>query len=359
MIRILASTLALFIAMAGPATAQIFPGVSADEAEKEIRAAKAKQAADQQPEDRPEPIAGEAKDPAQPPSNSPDPSEQRRFNRLWSDAWGSIRIEQNAISRAASDQLKGAYSDTKAYAQAMLEFHSENFKSAGSKLRAFQAPREIAEATRNARETLLNNLHGGIAFIDAGYADIFEMFDPDRSSQRLLEARIKNAGDAAIKASRVAANLGSRAPYDQTRLLENRLGLEAWQTRGEAVWLTAWQNYQKVKETPWDGDAVWELAVSLYQPRLLELNLRQRLVLRYFIANFPNHEKVTNGEAHVKLAWSLVRTWQFTDATTAIETARTNVTGNAERARAISTVAGQLEQERNRIERGLLNIHTR
>src|SRR5690606_23858826 len=146
-----------------------------------------------------------------------------------------------------------------------------NFKMAGNRLRSFTAPTTISDGGRGSREALLLRLHSGVSLIEAGYADVFELFDPERTSQRLVEERIKRAGEKAIEGSRTAANLGSRPPYDEAKLLESRLDLEAWQKQGEAGWLGAWQHYHKVKETPWDGDAVWALAEALYQPRLLEL----------------------------------------------------------------------------------------
>lgn len=360
-----ATTLAVVLLAATPAVAQVFPGISAGAAEAEVKKAESagNSTADAKPSEVEKPaVPSEVAEPPKPTGENGTTltKEQRELERKFKDALSnnSILAEKRVVDRHASPLIKAGFNDFKDYTTGLLNLYAESFSAACSDLTKFVPPNTLSEENPN-RTGMWNAAKGGEGLLLGHMAKCYSEFDDTVRNERLVKSRFKQAADYARGAAKAMRAKAGMAPWDQDGLIDRAGTLERFAEEGEATWVACWTAAEAARAKPWDFDVVLTYARSLYVSSRLELNMRQRLVLRYLMTNFPEHEQVKNGELAVLMSWNLVRTWQFEDARTLIDKAVIDNGGNKERSESLRNSRNAMGQERTRIERGLLKIARR
>lgn len=351
--RILALSFVLF---ASPVMAQVFPGISARDAEAVVRKAPAAGEAKPGPAEPEPPVVVDQPAPPKPTEASGPTKEQKELEKKFKEALSGLRAEQIAVDRHTRDLVKNCHDDFKDYVTALVDFHTENYTRCSTMMFRFTPPGGLRQPSNASKERYWNLMKQGSAMLEGTFAACYNQFDLNARNERGIKSKAKAAGDQAIAGARAMRGKANQAPYEAEAVAVNSLTLDSFAKNIEAEWVAVWNAAEKARAAPWEFEPVWELAVLLHQPYKLEMNLTQRLLLRYLLANFKDHPRVRNGEVHEKLAWTLVRTWQFEDARKVIDEAFTAQIGNATRARELDTARGAMSQERRQIEMGLLRV---
>jgi hypothetical protein len=347
---------ALLIA-ASPACAQIFPGISAKDAGEAVKKAEGESSADATPTktDAPE-VSGRPETPTkEAPTASGAGKDQKELEKKYKEALASIRNEQTAVANHTKSLERGCYSDFKGFVSGLAEYHSGNFTRAAKSLSGFTPPQVLSDEN-TFRTRYWDEAKGGEGLLLGAMARCFAEFDPDVATESRVKSKFRQVADDARKSAKAIRDRIGAGNWDQTGLIDRASVLTRFADDGESVWLAAWGAGEKAKATPWDFDVVLSYARMLWVTARLELNIHQRVLLKYLADNFPEHDLVRNGEVAVLLAWNMVRTWQFDDAIALMDAAIEGNKADKDRHKSLIASRAAMLTERRRIERGLLKI---
>lgn len=343
---------------AAPACAQIFPDISARDAGEAVKKAEEKAGATSgagSGTTTPPPVTEK---PPQPTGDTPGADtvkDTKELEKKFKDAMASVRAEQTAVANHTKALERGCYADFKDYVSGLADYASGNFTRAAKSLNGFTAPQTLTEEN-TFRNRYWEEAKNGEGLLLGAFARCFAEFDPELKTDSRIKAKFRSVAEDARKSARAIRAKVGVGNWDQTGLIDRASVLDRFADDGEAVWLAAYSAYEKAKAAPGDFDTVMSCARMFWVTARLELNLHQRVVLKYLAANFPDHELVRNGEVSVLLAWTYTRTWQFDDAIALMDAAIENNKANKERHTSLITSRAAMTTERRRIERGLLKI---